>query len=819
MVSTISMALFQLVILFANLYAIKSQSARHSPSEAAAAAAPSFSPEDLAFTVPFPLKRAGARHGVNTDLQLRILEGKFVLASGEWLEPEVGKSDSDEAKTMYHELLSSTSAGAIGDELVSVDGLPISHASLPDIIAGIGNHPRYPTTHILPIVDQTLQESRYNDESAVFSGHTVVGFVKISTFIPQNLTLVPTFPPRIAALADAVKAAEKKATEARRRLEIAAKEAAERAEAARQVEQTRKHELKVAEIDKKNAESAKKHAEAKEAAEVRAARKEESAKEKEARDESHRKRRSESNEKKQLKDLAKKEAEAERKDKEAAKQEKKRKEEKKKKDKADVLLQLQEPGFEYFDVKFRGDGPLGLWFKPDGSFPPSLEQARAGTDLKPGDTLLAINRVPLPKEGSMDVVINMLVEAMPPRLLHWRRKIVEDTTEEEKRKKKELLEKEGPLELVIIEPRILFGVYPMIKAQFGSNDTCTGLCNLTLANPKPDGCAPLKRSRSSNAQGSIVAMFRGVCNFVLKASAAKKAGAKAAVVLNSLGAEKMIAMPAGNFDVDHLTGMPFTMSQHSLSDLLRTVSLMARRLKLGPGTMKAFFRGGNSSCPHLVGGTQQKERTNLTDVPIETEGEAATVEEETLSGLEPVGSDSIEKANVVWSRDLDSVPSDVVAMLAGANSLKSRGTLKKNSGVLYIWEGLETVAFGTVRADFGREVLEHMDSSLVVKLASPISGCRGSVGSVRGSVIIVERGECPFAKKAMVAQAQGAQAVLVINTSDDIFGMPAPEDDKKKIKILAAMLPRAAKLRLQSATKNADLSLVGRLVFEEETDA
>ena len=149
-------------------------------------------------------------------------------------------------------------------------------------------------------------------------------------------------------------------------------------------------------------------------------------KDRKAKDEARRKSKSEASEKKQLRELAVKEAEAAAKDKERRKQEKIEKEEKRKRDAADVLLQLQEPGYEYFDVSFRQEGSLGLWYRPDGSFPPTLEQKRPGTKLEPGDTLLAVNKVPLPTKeqgGSMEMLVERLSEAMLPRVLHWRRKM------------------------------------------------------------------------------------------------------------------------------------------------------------------------------------------------------------------------------------------------------------------------------------------------------------------------------------------------------------------------------------------------------------
>ena len=382
-----------------------------------------------------------------------------------------------------------------------------------------------------------------------------------------------------------------------------------------------------------------------------------------------------------------------------------------------------------------------------------------------------------------------------------------------------MLAKQGPLELVIVSPTIISGAFPMVKALFGSNDTCTGMTNLTIASPKPDGCSKIKRSSTSDPKGSIVAILRGVCNFVVKAKTAKAAGARAAVVLNSAGAKEIIAMPAGKFKVDDLDGMPVTMSVHRLGDLLRTVALMARRLKLGSGTMKAFFRGGNSSCPELVR-SSNRSSTGSTghdgneSVTVSSDGSTAQLN----ATSETPGDIAAANAALVWSRDLSHVPDGVISMLAGAKALKNRGKLKPNSGVLYFWDGTETVAFGALRADFGRDVLETAGGPRVVKLAKPISGCKGSVGTVRGSIIVVERGECPFVNKAKVAQAQGAAAVIVINNSDDMFPMPAPEEEIGKIKIVVAMLPLTAKLRLEAATLDSEVSLVGRLLFKEKSD-
>ena len=65
-----------------------------------------------------------------------------------------------------------------------------------------------------------------------------------------------------------------------------------------------------------------------------------------------------------------------------------------------------------------------------------------------------------------------------------------------------------------------------------------------------------------------------------------------------------------------------------------------------------------------------------------------------------------------------------------------------------------------------------------------------------------------------MAQAQGARVLLVINTDENLFSMPAPEKDGKAIKIPVAMLPFAAKNYLTKATLKGDILLIARLVFK-----
>ena len=132
---------------------------------------------------------------------------------------------------------------------------------------------------------------------------------------------------------------------------------------------------------------------------------------------------------------------------------------------------------------------------------------------------------------------------------------------------------------------------------------------------------------------------------------------------------------------------------------------------------------------------------------------------------------------------------------------------------MYLWNGINTMAFEVMKASFGAGELPA--DPFVVKLAKPLYGCKGTAGNTRRTILVVERGECPFIKKAQVAQAQGARVLLIINTDENLFGMPAPEEDGKDIKIPVAMLPLAAKEYMEKATMKGEMPLIARLVFKK----
>ncbi|KAG9143007.1 hypothetical protein Leryth_006265 [Lithospermum erythrorhizon] len=69
--------------------------------------------------------------------------------------------------------------------------------------------------------------------------------------------------------------------------------------------------------------------------------------------------------------------------------------------------------------------------------------------------------------------------------------------------------------------------------------------------------------------------------------------------------------------------------------------------------------------------------------------------------------------------------------------------------------------------------------------AEPLNGCSSSSSSSKfsGSVVLVLRGDCDFVIKANLAQAEGAAALMVINTEEDLLEMTCAANDTVKISI------------------------------------
>ncbi|MED6130896.1 Signal peptide peptidase-like 3 [Stylosanthes scabra] len=93
-------------------------------------------------------------------------------------------------------------------------------------------------------------------------------------------------------------------------------------------------------------------------------------------------------------------------------------------------------------------------------------------------------------------------------------------------------------------------------------------------------------------------------------------------------------------------------------------------------------------------------------------------------------------------------------------------------------------------ADFPKEVTQSPKSPVV--LANPSDCCVPPIAKLDGSVTLCQRGTCDFTDKAIIAQAAGAAAVLVINDSDDLFSMECSNGSKVDISVPVAMISKTA---------------------------
>ena len=90
-------------------------------------------------------------------------------------------------------------------------------------------------------------------------------------------------------------------------------------------------------------------------------------------------------------------------------------------------------------------------------------------------------------------------------------------------------------------------------------------------------------------------------------------------------------------------------------------------------------------------------------------------------------------------------------------------------------DGRSTCAmYASEQWSFALKMAESINASLVV--AAPADGCEpiwDNAEAVKGNIVVVDRGACPFADKATHAQAAGAVAVVVANNQPGAaFAMP-----------------------------------------------
>ncbi|KAG2725267.1 hypothetical protein I3843_01G058200 [Carya illinoinensis] len=119
--------------------------------------------------------------------------------------------------------------------------------------------------------------------------------------------------------------------------------------------------------------------------------------------------------------------------------------------------------------------------------------------------------------------------------------------------------------------------------------------------------------------------------------------------------------------------------------------------------------------------------------------------------------------------------------------------------------GVEDHEYVGVGARFG-PTLESKEKRAIntrVALANPSDCCSTPKNNLTGEVILVHRGGCSFTKKANIAEAAGASAILIINYHIALMKMVcATNETDVSIGIPVVMLPHDAGLKLEKYLQN-----------------
>ncbi|PON62888.1 Peptidase A22B, signal peptide peptidase [Parasponia andersonii] len=121
-------------------------------------------------------------------------------------------------------------------------------------------------------------------------------------------------------------------------------------------------------------------------------------------------------------------------------------------------------------------------------------------------------------------------------------------------------------------------------------------------------------------------------------------------------------------------------------------------------------------------------------------------------------------------------------------------------------DGIEASEFVGVGARFGRTIVskEKNANRTRLTLADPRDCCSAPKTKLAGDVIMVDRGKCRFTRKANVAEAAGASAVLIINNQKELYKMVCEKDETDlNIHIPTVMLPQDAGLSLERMLFNS----------------
>ncbi|CAK9010915.1 Signal peptide peptidase-like 3, partial [Durusdinium trenchii] len=262
--------------------------------------------------------------------------------------------------------------------------------------------------------------------------------------------------------------------------------------------------------------------------------------------------------------------------------------------------------------------------------------------------------------------------------------------------------------------------YPVQLANFGVAPTCQ-VQNLTALRSKSRlgmACKPLQEPQDAIA-GSLLFVLRGECTFVTKARRAEAMGA-AGIIVVTRDFEPVVAMPAGAGELR--TGpVPLAAGMMSWAD----GSALHALLKSGP--LQGILEGPGCDQGSHGDNTADLEREDEEKYAVEDLGDGRTRERHMVAAAVEL---------MLWT----SVTQQV------------------------------TTYFG-ILADFGPT--KHADmptlmqaEPMVAKLApEPMDACEPLKEAHRfqGAAVVVLRGKCTYAEKALNIQSAGGKAMILIN--------------------------------------------------------
>lgn len=138
-------------------------------------------------------------------------------------------------------------------------------------------------------------------------------------------------------------------------------------------------------------------------------------------------------------------------------------------------------------------------------------------------------------------------------------------------------------------------------------------------------------------------------------------------------------------------------------------------------------------------------------------------------------------------------------------------------GRIYLRNGLTPIQY--FRDAFGGPMARHEVSFYFPKRDEDRFGCEQLPepeqleveAANRSAVLVVDRGECTFERKARLADQMGAAALLVVSPTDDVSApVAALKDEDGEISIASAMIRRTAGDMLRIAAKQ--MPIHGRLI-------